>query len=369
MKKTIGKPENWQDFESLCKRLWGEIWAIPNKIKKNGRLGQEQAGVDVYGRPKGENQYWGIQCKGRDDYAKAKLTETEITNEIEKAKNFQPELAVYIIASTTNKDSKIEEFVRKLDIENQQQGSFEILLFCWEDIVDLLEENRDSYQWYMHGIGQKDKFDFKILFNNLQENLIFEPILEKKITRYKLTNKTDSELIFQNLSSFTSPIMLSSPLDILNPFKQTRINKSWCNFELVMENSGSAVIEDWHLYIQFISGVCRLDDGSPFFPKFSQTTFIDDNEKTISYHPLNNNPLIQKDNQHFEVSLLTEPEADKIVFEWELLARDFNRKEIIEIIIRPKFIEKIEYKEVNKIEEVLDDEIYLSYHVVDAENK
>ena len=49
MKKTLGKPENWQDFESLCKKLWGEIFSIPNKIKKNGRLGQEQAGVDVYG--------------------------------------------------------------------------------------------------------------------------------------------------------------------------------------------------------------------------------------------------------------------------------------------------------------------------------
>ena len=104
MKKTLGKPENWQDFESLCKKLWGEIFSIPNKIKKNGRLGQEQAGVDVYGIPKGENKYWGIQAKGKDDYSNAKLSEKEILNEIEKAKKFQPELAVYIIASTTNGD-------------------------------------------------------------------------------------------------------------------------------------------------------------------------------------------------------------------------------------------------------------------------
>src|SRR6056297_2691242 len=100
MKKTIGKPENWQDFESLCKKLWGEIWEIPDKIKKNGRLGQEQAGVDVYGKPKGEHDYWGIQVKGKDGYTHAKLTESEILIEIEKTKKFKPKLRVYIIATT-----------------------------------------------------------------------------------------------------------------------------------------------------------------------------------------------------------------------------------------------------------------------------
>lgn len=80
MKKTIQKPENWPDFETLCKQLWGEIWGIPMKIKKNGRNGQPQAGVDVYGVPKGEANYWGIQCKGKGDYTNAKLTKKEIDN-------------------------------------------------------------------------------------------------------------------------------------------------------------------------------------------------------------------------------------------------------------------------------------------------
>ena len=171
MKKTIGKPINWQDFESLCKDLWGEVWGIPNKIKKNGRQGQDQAGVDIYGKPKGEIGYWGIQAKGKDDYSHAKLTEIEINKEIEKAKRFIPELEVFIIATTCNKDSKIEEFVRIKDIENQQKGSFEILLFCWEDIVDLLEQNTNILNSYLLGINQKNKFDFKVSFNNFEENL------------------------------------------------------------------------------------------------------------------------------------------------------------------------------------------------------
>ena len=81
MKKQLRKPENWQDFESLCKVLWGEIWNCP-EIKKNGRTGQTQHGVDVYATPQGETEYYGIQCKGKDDYTDSELTEKEIDKEI-----------------------------------------------------------------------------------------------------------------------------------------------------------------------------------------------------------------------------------------------------------------------------------------------
>ena len=47
MKKAIRPPENWQDFETLCKKLFGEMWGCPNTIKKNGRSGQTQCGVDI----------------------------------------------------------------------------------------------------------------------------------------------------------------------------------------------------------------------------------------------------------------------------------------------------------------------------------
>lgn len=362
MKKTIGKPENWQDFESLCKKLWGEVWGIPSKIKKNGRLGQEQAGVDVYGIPKGETKYWGIQAKGKDDYSDAKLTEKEITTEIKKAKTFKPELEVYIIATTQNKDSKIEQFVRLKDIENRENGSFEILLFCWEDIVDLLEDNQDAYQWYQHGIGQKGKFDFKISFNELEDNITLNPIFEKRITRYRYTSKSTSDILMERLNSHKSILDSINPLF---PFQSNKVNKSWCSFDFVMENTGSVVIEDWRVIIRFKEGVARLDDGTPLFPKLSLTEIVDDESKTITYRPQDNKPLIQKDNRYFELSLLPEPNSQKIVFEWELLARDFNRKEIAEILIEPEYVEKIELELVNEKDELGEDEVFISYHVVE----
>jgi hypothetical protein len=47
---SLIRPINWQDFESLAKKQWGEIWNCTN-IRKNGCRGNNQHGVDVYGRP------------------------------------------------------------------------------------------------------------------------------------------------------------------------------------------------------------------------------------------------------------------------------------------------------------------------------
>lgn len=47
----IRKPQNWSDFEKLCKKLWGDIWCCSDTIQ-HGRSGQSQSGVDVYELPK-----------------------------------------------------------------------------------------------------------------------------------------------------------------------------------------------------------------------------------------------------------------------------------------------------------------------------
>lgn len=259
MKKTIRKPENWQDFETLCKKLWGEIWQISSKIKKNGRLGQSQSGVDIYGKPKGETDYWAIQCKGKDDYSDAKLTKKEIDCEIEKAKKFNPELGVFIFATTANKDVEIEEYIRIKDIENQKEN-FEVLLYCWEDIADLIEENRETFNWYINEIGFREKYDIEVYFNDFQKELTICPKLIKHITRYQLKPKepeTDLLSSLNLLQSTTSPIVSFATF---NPFHSNKVNRAWCDFEITFENSGNKVIEDWKLIFDFKSGIRKIHD-------------------------------------------------------------------------------------------------------------
>ena len=95
------------------------------------------------------------------------MTEKEIDTEIAKAQNFKPDLSVFIFATTMNKDSSIEEYVRIKDLESRKNGGFEILLFCWEDIADLIDDNQDTYNFWVGNRQHKTKFGFEVSLNDL----------------------------------------------------------------------------------------------------------------------------------------------------------------------------------------------------------
>jgi hypothetical protein len=103
-------PDNWQDFQRLCRDVWARIWDDPN-AQENGRDGQPQAGVDVYGFSKTAG-HCGVQCKKKDFFGGGKLTETELRAEVEKAKLFKPGLRTFTIATTSPRDERIQEVAR-----------------------------------------------------------------------------------------------------------------------------------------------------------------------------------------------------------------------------------------------------------------
>jgi len=362
LQKTLRKPENWQDFESLCKKLWGEIWKIPNKIKKNGRLGQEQAGVDVYGIPKGETKYWGIQAKGKDDYSNAKLSEKEILQEIEKAKKFQPKLGVYIIASSSNKDAKIEEFVRLQDIKNQADGSFEILLYCWEDMVDLIEENRQTLNWYLGNGSFREKYDVSVAFENGTSQTIIKPKFLKLITKYRYVNPNLE--LSRSISTISRQFQMMGPIPTI--YGSNEINKSWCTLEITVKNTGNVTLENWYLKLK-IDEAKKISDG--FYVDFlmSETTrkmhydnrtlwaYKDSNE--FLYDPLDKEPLIQKSSRTFEIMFIPNFEQKHMGISWELLARDFDKSEKLEVELQPEYEEKIKYIEVDKDDHFKEDNV------------
>jgi len=105
------------------------------------------------------------------------------------------------------------------------------------------------------------------MYNDLQDSLIVKPVLEKLITKCRLTDKTREELLFGRI---TQPLLLDPPnYNPLFPFRNNRINKSWVEFDLVMQNIGSADLENWNFKIIFTEGVARLDDGDIFFRHLS----------------------------------------------------------------------------------------------------
>ncbi len=140
-RKDQAPPANWQDFEDLCLKLWR-----PRLIdaKKNGRAGQPQAGVDIFGRDPKTEKWVGIQCKQRGQWPKKELTVGEIEAEVEQAESFEPPLSQFIVATTAPRDVKTQEFVRDFCDRRRANGGFSVDLFAWQDLQDWLQEEQEK---------------------------------------------------------------------------------------------------------------------------------------------------------------------------------------------------------------------------------
>jgi tetratricopeptide (TPR) repeat protein len=130
-------PTNWQDFERLCLVLWQDIWADPD-AQKNGRPGQAQNGIDIFGRPDQKSKYVGIQCKCKDQQFGRCLTEEELRDAVSQAADFRPPLSGFILATTAQQDVAIQEVSRELTETNIQKGLFSVSVWFWESIREEL---------------------------------------------------------------------------------------------------------------------------------------------------------------------------------------------------------------------------------------
>jgi hypothetical protein len=91
--KQIVPPTSWETFEDLCLALFKAVWKDP-LAQKNGRRGQPQHGVDVFGSMNGlGTAILGVQCRGKDRTLGAKATVEELKDELAKAERFNPPLA------------------------------------------------------------------------------------------------------------------------------------------------------------------------------------------------------------------------------------------------------------------------------------
>jgi Holliday junction resolvase len=114
----------------------------------NGRSGQKQHGTDIIAQQ--GKIFYSFQCKQKG--INKKLTEKEIDEEIEKAKQFVPALSKLFIVTTAVTDTKTLEIVRKKSLENIELDLFEISLESWEDLTKRLEDHKDVLRKYYNDL-------------------------------------------------------------------------------------------------------------------------------------------------------------------------------------------------------------------------
>lgn len=141
--KQICPPKEWGTFEDLCHALFKKVWQDP-LAQKNGRRGQAQHGVDVFGSlNQDRHSYLGVQCKGKDSNFGSRATWPEILAEITKAEKFSPGLDKWIFATTAAVDASLQQAARELSVERTGRGQFSIDVLGWEEIQALMATEPD----------------------------------------------------------------------------------------------------------------------------------------------------------------------------------------------------------------------------------
>jgi len=365
IEKQIQKPKNWKDFERLCKNLYGELWNCKDTIKMHGRNGQAQYGVDVYANPHGTG-YWGIQCKGKDEYTHKQLTKEEIDEEVSKAKNFKPSLKKFFFATTANSDTKIEEYIRMKCDENLSQDSFPVFVKFWDDIVLDLEDAECTLNWFLGRAGYYDKYAFKLSFGESGEEITISPKIEKHIIRYRKSMlRKHPENLWQKVKTFCGykedvedNLLMNN--ELFSQFKPElwlpQVNESFCEVQFELENTGNCILEDLELYLEIEEDKCNdfcltdFEKCSPFDiegrKKVAEKTGIRKMEKGLYYAPIENKPLVQNAWDSFRVSF--EPNISSISYEfainWLLQAKNFETSGELKVKVSPIIEEVVEYK-------------------------
>ncbi|MBU2615535.1 MAG: hypothetical protein KKC19_00330 [Nanoarchaeota archaeon] len=127
-------PKSWDEFEDISADIIKKIWKC-DYIIRNGRSGQKQNGVDIYGKPpRFKGEYSGVQCKDK------KTTFEEIEGETNKAEDFKPTLKEFIFTIGSFRDASLQEKIRILDHKRIKENKFSVQLLFWEDICLILSE-------------------------------------------------------------------------------------------------------------------------------------------------------------------------------------------------------------------------------------
>lgn len=146
--KQIVAPKSWETFEDLCLALFKAIWSDP-LAQKNGRRGQRQHGVDVFGSAGGDGTtFFGVQCKGKDQGLGVQATVRELEEELAKAEAWKPPLAHWTFATTAPTDAVLQEAARQLSAQRTAKGLFPVSVLGWGDVQALLVEHRGALKQF-----------------------------------------------------------------------------------------------------------------------------------------------------------------------------------------------------------------------------
>ncbi len=387
---NIHPPKNWQDFETLCLKLWGEIWCIPHEIDFNSDNAQGQHGVDIFGPVNDGKKYNGIQCKNRKlnliDGSPNRISIRDIKEEIEKAKSFKPHLSKLVIATSLPKDQKIEEYVRTQSVQNVEIGLFTIQICFWDFFERKLSEFPQVYNWYVKNEDFHRTKSLSVLFSNGQNEIICFPKYQKTVKRYIIKDenvgkdnldlslslnellekyKAEEDVSKSGLKNFND---IFGRIDMSkNPLMPKIRWEQYCWLKLQITNTGATVIEDYKIELEFEGDFKKVGAEKGHFlhnPKYINTVREYSNSDDSLIIVPKNKTLVQDD--YFTTgNFYIEPkigEGSAVKISWKIISRDFTDSGFLTIIIKPQFHKVIT---IENVDSILEKKEEVSYQLIE----
>ena len=139
----IPKPADEQAFERASVILWRGLLDDPS-VQRNGRRGQRQNGVDLFGVRDGDADWHvGIQCKLKSDGHF--LSEKEVRGEVKKALTFMPALKEYYVTTTAPDDVAMQELAREITKELATAGeAMRVYVWGWNTLEEQISEHAEA---------------------------------------------------------------------------------------------------------------------------------------------------------------------------------------------------------------------------------
>jgi tetratricopeptide (TPR) repeat protein len=129
----IEAPRDEEVFSDWCVHIYRQKLACPD-LKKLGRRGQRQGGVDLLGNDANGDLH-GIQCKLRND---SPLKPSDITADIKKARESHSSLTRLEFVTTARRDTQLTQLVLQIDRKHKKAKRFRVAISFWEDIEEYL---------------------------------------------------------------------------------------------------------------------------------------------------------------------------------------------------------------------------------------
>lgn len=194
----LPKPTGWEDFERKICVLMRCVLGDPN-TQQNGRQGQAQNGVDVYGYRKNDKTCLvGVQCKKKFEKA---VTEKELEEEVTKALKFKPTVSEFILATTAPRDQAIQETARLITERlGKTQHAITVVVWGWEDIRDAASDHGDAWKAFdptFHPFAEEQHIEVLAAVKETERNILeaLEAVRPStSLVQVEKSNRDDTEI-------------------------------------------------------------------------------------------------------------------------------------------------------------------------------